>query len=399
MMTMGILKETVPGKDIKDQTGIESVKQNYGKHLRSGFTTGACSAAAAAAAYSGLIGGAVPDPVRMRFPDGKEHAFRLSRWQCSEQEVLVGITKDAGDDPDVTHGVEILTAVRAGPAGGGIRFCGGIGVGRVTKPGLALAVGEPAINEGPRAMIRSALMAVRAQREGSKDRTEPDLVVTISIPGGEALAEKTLNHRLGIVGGLSILGSNGRVVPYSCAAWIHAIHRGVDVARAAGHDHVIAATGKVSEQAARRLTGLPEEASIDMGDFVGGFLKYLRKAPVARLTLAGGFAKLAKLAGGAMDLHSSRSQVDLQKLTDQFIALGGEASAVAEVKSAGVLLAQSQATGVRLPDHIAAGARSTVLAVLPGGTAVDVYVIDRQGIPVGMSGSFSGGQRAGPDRS
>ncbi len=359
------------------------MKQN--ENLRSGFTTGACAAAAAAAAYTGLIRGSVPDPVTLCFPDGKEHSFPLTRWQYGDQEVLVGIAKDAGDDPDVTDGVEVLTTVRAGSAGAGIRFCGGSGVGRVTKPGLALAVGEPAINEGPRAMIRNALMAIQAQTEGSKNVKPPDLMVTISIPGGENLAEKTLNHRLGIVGGLSILGSNGRVVPYSCSAWIHAIHRGVDVARAAGYDHLIAATGKVSEQAARRLTGLPEEASIDMGDFVGGFLKYVRKAPVARLTLAGGFAKLAKLAAGAMDLHSSRSRVDLQKLTNQFITLGGEAAAVVGVQSAGELLAQAQSSGVGLPDQVAADARATVLAMLPGGTAVAVYVIDRQGVLIGAS--------------
>ncbi len=362
------------------------MKQKYGGDLRSGFTTGACSAAAAAAAYTGLIGGTIPDPVLMRFPDGKTHAFPLTRWQCSDQEALAGITKDAGDDPDVTHGVEVITTVRPGPAGGGIQFCGGIGVGRVTRPGLPLAVGEPAINAGPRAMIRAALMAVLAEKEGSKQSTEPDLVITISIPDGEDLAEKTLNRRLGIIGGLSVLGSNGRVVPYSCAAWIHAIHRGVDVARAAGHDHLIAATGKVSEQATRRLTGLPEEASIDMGDFVGGLLKYLRKAPVGRLTVAGGFAKLAKLAAGAMDLHSSRSQVDLRGLVDQFTALGGEATAVAGVKSAGELLTQAQAAGIRLPDQVAAGARSTALAVLPGRTAIDVYVIDRHGVLIGQSG-------------
>src|SRR4029077_9971928 len=132
-----------------------------------------------------------------------------------------------------------------------------------------------------------------------------DLVVTIAIPDGERLAEKTMNARLGIVGGLSVLGTTGIVVPYSCSSWIHAIQRGIDGARAAGFEHIAAATGTTSERAVQRLYGLPEAALIDMGDFAGGTLKYLRRHPVPRLTLAGGFAKLAKLAPGHLALHSS----------------------------------------------------------------------------------------------
>src|SRR5207253_5935355 len=137
-----------------------------------------------------------------------------------------------------------------------------------------------------------------------------DVTVTIAIPGGERLAERTMNGRLGIVGGLSVLGTTGIVVPYSCSSWIHAIRRGIDVARAAGIDHIAAATGTTSERAVQRLYDLPEHALIDMGDFVGGTLKYLRRHPMPRLTLAGGFAKIAKLAQGDLDLHSSRSRVD-----------------------------------------------------------------------------------------
>ena len=137
-----------------------------------------------------------------------------------------------------------------------------------------------------------------------------DVAITIGIPGGEALAQKTLNPRLGIVGGLSILGTTGVVVPYSCAAWIHSIHRGIDVARAAGLEHVAAATGSTSERTVQELYALPEMALLDMGDFAGGTFKYLRRHPVPRVTLAGGFAKLAKLAQGHLDLHSSRSVLD-----------------------------------------------------------------------------------------
>ncbi len=144
----------------------------------------------------------------------------------------------------------------------------------------------------------------------------------MSIPGGEKIAERTLNGRLGIVGGLSILGTTGVVVPFSCSAWIHSIHRGIDVARAAGLDHVAGATGSTSEAAVAALYGLPETALIDMGDFVGGMLKYLRHHPVPRVTVAGGMAKMTKLGQGLLDLHSRRGEVDLNWLSRAAIDMG-----------------------------------------------------------------------------
>src|SRR5690606_21900034 len=142
------------------------------------------------------------------------------------------------------------------------------------------------------------------------------------------LAERTWTPRLGILGGLSILGTTGIVVPYSCAAWIHSIHRGIDVARALGLTHVVGSTGDASEKAAMAQLDLPLEAYLDMGDFAGGLLKYLKSHPVERLTIAGGFAKLGKRAQGAMDLHSGRSSVDLGALADLLQAEGlGEAEA------------------------------------------------------------------------
>ena len=152
-----------------------------------------------------------------------------------------------------------------------------------------------------------------------------DAEVEIAIPGGEALAAKTLNGRLGIVGGLSILGTTGIVVPYSCSAWIHSIHRGIDVARAAGLTHIAGATGSSSEAAAQKLYDLPEVALIDMGDFVGGMLKYLRIHPVPRVTIAGGVAKITKLAQGLTDLHSKRGVVDRALLATLAQAAGGSA--------------------------------------------------------------------------
>ena len=242
--------------------------------LRRGWTTGACAAAAARAAFAALLTGRFPDPVTIRLPGGQTPSFALALAEQANGTARAGIVKDAGDDPDVTHGALIVAELAWAAPGRGIRFRAGEGVGTVTRPGLPLALGEPAINPAPRAMIREQLNDL-AEANGAPP---PDVTVTIAIPGGERLAEKTMNRRLGIVGGLSVLGTTGIVVPYSCASWIHAIHRGIDVARAAGLRHIAAATGTTSEKAVQRLYGLPEHALIDMGDFVGGTLKYLRSS-------------------------------------------------------------------------------------------------------------------------
>jgi len=346
--------------------------------LRRGWTTGACAAAAARAAAEALLTGVFPDPVGIRLPGGECPSFPLALRELSPGLARAGIVKDAGDDPDVTHGATVIAALSPGPAGGGVTFHAGEGVGTVTRAGLALAVGEAAINPAPRAMIRAALAAA----EAATGRTLPNLAVTIAIPGGAALAAKTLNARLGIVGGLSILGTTGIVIPYSCASWIHAIQRGIDVARAAGLEHLAAATGSTSEAAVQRLLGLPETALIDMGDFVGGTLKYLRRHPVPRLTLAGGFGKLAKLAQGHLDLHSGASRVDAAALAELLAALSADAATVAAARGAagaGEVLALAGADRSMLSERVALQAREVALATLAGGIAVDVAIFDRHG--------------------
>ncbi len=351
--------------------------------LRRGWTTGACAAAAARAAFAGLLTGDFPDPVAIRLPRGGTANFALALAERGDGRARAGIVKDAGDDPDVTHGALIVADVAWAAAGSGVRFCAGEGVGTVTRAGLPLAVGEPAINPAPRAMIRQVLSEF-AEASGTPHSAElgPDVTVTIAIPGGERLAERTMNARLGIVGGLSVLGTTGIVVPYSCASWIHAIHRGIDVARAAGLAHVAAATGKTSEDAVRRLYGLPEHALIDMGDFVGGTLKYLRRHPVARLTLAGGFGKFAKLAAGHLDLHSSRSRVDGARLAGLLAMLGVDvrvsAAADGNVSTAEILTIAG-AQGPALAEAVARQAREVALATLCGRTEVEVAIVDRTG--------------------
>src|SRR5579862_2320157 len=353
--------------------------------LRRGWTTGACAVAAARAAFSALLTGRFPDPVTIRLPRGQAPSFPLALAELGEGRARAGVVKDAGDDPDVTHGALIVAETAWAAPGSGIAFAAGEGVGTVTRPGLPLAVGEPAINPAPRAMIAAALADV-AEANGAPP---PDLVVTIAIPGGEALAERTMNARLGIIGGLSVLGTTGVVVPYSCASWIHAIHRGIDVARAAGLEHIAAATGTTSERAVQRLYSLCDQALIDMGDFAGGTLKYLRRHPVRRLTVAGGFAKLAKLAQGNLDLHSSRSRLDVDALAGLLAAVGGGPVAVAAARrgeSAAAVLDSAGEHRAALAAAVARQAREVALATLSGDIGVEVAVVGRDGDILARSG-------------
>ena len=220
--------------------------------LRRGWTTGACATAATKAAYMALLTGRFPDPVSITLPKGEQPAFALARESLGRDAASAGIVKDAGDDPDVTHLALVQATLRRGPAGSGVTFKAGAGVGTVTKPGLPLPVGEPAINPVPRQMMK-AVVAELADAHGDPG----DVEIEISVDGGAALAARTWNPRLGILGGLSILGTTGVVVPFSCAAWIHSIHRGIDVARASGLAHVAACTGSTSEAAVQRLYGGP----------------------------------------------------------------------------------------------------------------------------------------------
>nr|WP_204262207.1 cobalt-precorrin-5B (C(1))-methyltransferase [Blastococcus saxobsidens] len=352
--------------------------------MRYGWTTGACATAATTAAYTALLTGEFPDPVRIDLPRGLHPSFALAKELLADGAATVGVVKDAGDDPDVTHGALVSARVTAGEPGTGVTFRAGEGVGTVTKPGLPLAVGEPAINPMPRQFMREHVAAVAARHGGTGD-----VVVEISVEHGEELARKTWNPRLGILGGLSILGTTGVVVPYSCSSWIDSIRRGIDVARAAGHQHVAGCTGSTSERVVTELHGLPEDALLDMGDFAGAVLKYLRRHPVPRLTVAGGIGKLAKLADGHLDLHSGRSQVSTESLATMVRDAGGAPALVDGVRAANTALdalQQCSAAGLPLGDLVAAGARTTALGVLRGAPVeVDVVVIDRGGTVVGRA--------------
>ncbi len=346
--------------------------------LRTGWTTGACATAAARAAYQALLTGTFPDPVRITLPKGQTPSFALAYQGLARGEACAGIIKDAGDDPDVTHQALIIATVRPGPRGSGVTFRAGVGVGTVTRPGLPIPPGEPAINPVPRDMMRTVIFDVASRFGG-----DGDVEIEISVPDGLALAARTWNGRLGIEGGLSILGTTGIVRPFSCAAWIASIHRGVDVARATGTAHVAAATGSTSEGAVIRHYGLDTSAILDMGDFIGGTLKYLRRHPVPRLTIAGGFGKLVKFAQGANDLHSGRSQVDLGQLAQTARELGAPPELVSRIRggnTAKQALDMATESGIDLAQPIAqAGRRRAMEQLGSAPITVDLMITDRQG--------------------
>jgi cobalt-precorrin-5B (C1)-methyltransferase len=352
--------------------------------LRRGWTTGTCAAAAAKAAYAALVTGDFPDPVAVTLPRGERPSFALATTRMGENAATAGVIKDAGDDPDVTHGALICATVRQGAPGSGVILRAGEGVGTVTRAGLPVAPGEPAINPVPRRIIADAIAEVAAA-----SRRAADVEVEISIPGGEALAAKTLNARLGILGGLSILGTTGIVVPYSCSAWIASIHSGIDVARAADLTHIVGSTGANSEAAAQKLYGLPDIALIDMGDFVGGMLKYLRRHPVPRVTIAGGVAKMTKLAQGLADLHSKRGEVDLATLA-KFAAAAGAGEqiqrGVLAANTAAQAFALAHAAGIALGDQVARAAQETAASIVAGtDIAIEVVLFDREQNLVGRA--------------
>ncbi|WP_122049848.1 cobalt-precorrin-5B (C(1))-methyltransferase [Asaia bogorensis] len=347
--------------------------------LRRGWTTGSCATAAAKAAWSLLRHDICPDPVTISLPGGKEACFALNGHGKDGRTAWASVIKDAGDDPDVTHGAIMRVTVEQAFPGAGVTFRAGEGVGTITQPGLPLPPGEPAINPVPRQMIRAALLQVTP--EGA------DAIVTVSIADGEMLARQTLNARLGIIGGLSVLGTTGIVIPYSCSAWIHSIHRGIDVARALSLPHIVASTGATSENAARLRYGVSEAALIEMGDFAGGLLKYLHRHPVQRLTLAGGIAKMTKLAEGHLDLHSSRTLANPAALRSIAAPLGLSASRMAQLDAAKTI-AQGYAAlaDERLGNLIAEAACATARKTLDyPNCEIGVLVVDRQGLIIGAS--------------
>jgi cobalt-precorrin-5B (C1)-methyltransferase len=284
--------------------------------LRTGWTTGTCAAAAAKAAAAGLRTGQPQETVEIGLPSGQRVSFPVDECTLSQQIAQAVVVKDAGDDPDVTHGARLTATVRwRGEPG--IELDGGVGVGVVTKPGLGLELGGPAINPVPRAMITQSVGEVI-------DLTENGVQVVISVPDGERMARKTTNARLGIIGGISILGTTGIVRPFSTASWRASVEQAVAVLAAQHESTLVLCTGGRTEQGAMRLRPeLPKVCFVEVGDFTGAALRRAVEFGLARVVFVGMAGKLTKLAAGVLMTHYTRSKVSLSLLRDITLAAGG----------------------------------------------------------------------------
>lgn len=284
--------------------------------MRNGYTTGSCAAAGTKAALLALQGKR-PSSVSILLPRGDELEVPVKECSASGASARCVVVKDGGDDPDVTHGADIVVEVElGGPAG--IRIAGGRGVGIVTKPGLGLDLGAPAINPVPKKMITENALPLLGGR-GAR--------VTVSVPKGEELAPKTDNPRLGIVGGISILGTSGIVVPFSTAAFAASVRQGISVAAAAGAAEVVLTTGGRSEELAVGMFGLPDHCYVQMGDFAGYALKQCAEMGVPAVHVAGFVGKIAKMAAGAKQTHVKGSKVDMGMLAGIAKECGAPAAA------------------------------------------------------------------------
>lgn len=294
--------------------------------MRHGYTTGACSTATTKAALIALITGEVQEQATIHLPVGRDATFTIETCEIMENSVRAETIKDAGDDPDATHKALIVSTV-SWTETPGIILDGGVGVGRVTKPGLLVPVGEAAINPVPRKMILTTVQQTLAEFQ-----IDRGVKVVISVPDGEEIAKKTLNGRLGIIGGISILGTRGTVVPFSSSAYMASIVQAISVAKAGGCKHLVLTTGGRSEKYAMELfQELSEEAFIEMGDFVGFSLKQCKKQGIKKVSLVGMMGKFSKLAQGAMMVHSKGSSVDFGFLAGIAQSVGASEELVSEI--------------------------------------------------------------------
>jgi cobalt-precorrin-5B (C1)-methyltransferase len=295
--------------------------------LRSGWTTGTCSAAAAKAATAALLTQQPQSSVEVVLPAGQRVQFDVERCDVDPARAEAVVVKDAGDDPDVTHGAHLTATVRWRDEPG-LSLDGGVGVGVVTKPGLGLEVGGPAINPVPRQMIRDNVGEV-------VDLGARGVAVTISVPDGEKRARKTTNARLGILGGISILGTTGVVRPFSTASWRASVVQAVQVMAAQSEPTLVLATGGRTEKAAMRLLPeLPQVCFVEVGDFTGAALTAAKEHGLRDVVFVGMAGKLTKLAGGVLMTHYTRSKVDLEVLADITTQVGGDATLVDAVRGA-----------------------------------------------------------------
>jgi len=299
--------------------------------LRTGYTTGTTATAATKGALYALISGKPADYVTVSLPKGRTASLKIA-WTRREFDgrVTCAAIKDGGDDPDATHGAEICSTVSFGERPNEINIDGGKGVGRVTKPGLGLEIGSAAINPIPMKMLEQAV------REVAKDQLKSQgIKVIISVPNGEEIAKKTDNPRLGILGGISILGTTGIVLPYSTASFAASIRQGLDVATAMGADTVLLTTGGRSEDFAKSLYNLPDHCFIQMGDFAGYSIRQCaNRTMLKRAIIAGFIGKLTKMAMGIKQTHVAGSHVDMEFMAGLAVECRAPPNVIEEIRSA-----------------------------------------------------------------
>lgn len=351
-------------------------------HLRWGYTTGTCAAAAAKAAVRVLCGRSLgethsPEPVVVTLPDGERVSMPVARVRAEGRFAEAAVRKDAGDDPDITNGLEVVVRVER-RIDGRMVFAAGPGVGTVTRPGLMVPPGEAAINPVPRAMICAAIREV----------SDGGFTISVSIPGGQELAQRTFNPRLGVVGGLSILGTTGRVRPFSCSALRQSLRCTLDVAAACGVRSPVLVPGHYGERAARALFRLSEVQVIPVGNEWGYVLGEAGGMGFERVLLVGHPGKLAKLAAGHWDTHSARSpaatEVIRQMVPQQFAACFSNAATVEEA-----VRAMTQSARREVFSRIAERIRDAVEEFIQKRFAAAVILVDMQGEVLASAGDMT----------
>lgn len=351
------------------------------KGTRKGFTTGACSAAAARAATLGLITGQVPDAIDCTLPNGQVVRFAVSEGACANGRAHAVVIKDAGDDPDVTDKAHLTADVRLLPGNSdAVLIKGGAGVGQVTMRGLGLEVGGPAINPVPCRNIEENVRAAAADLL-NKDGLE----VTISVPGGEEMAKHTLNARLGIIGGISILGTTGIVHPYSTASFRASVIQGIEVAARQGQDTVVLTTGGRTEKfVMRELPQLEQACFVQMGDFLQYALDTAVDNGIRHVVIGGMVGKLTKMAQGETVTHAGRNAVDTDLVADIAQAVGAPTEICAEIRNAETArfgAEKMQELGLAHEFHLELGRRviATLAARYPDKFTLKVMICDFEG--------------------
>lgn len=345
--------------------------------LRHGYTTGTCAAAAARAAVMLLLGGPSPGSVEVILPDHARVRLPVDSCRAGSGSAEATVIKDAGDDPDITNGYPV-TVRACWNEGSGIVLKAGEGIGTVTRPGLQVRPGDPAINPVPAAMIRTAVQGL----------TERGVDLTVSIPGGRELAARTFNPRLGIVGGLSVLGTTGRVRPFSCSAVRQTIQCCLDIARACGIDRPVLVPGHIGEKAARRLFRLRHEQVIEVSNEWGHALDSLGDYRPSGVLVLGHPGKLAKLAAGSFDTHSSRSASALPFVNHLAHGMTGQDFSDAPTVE-GIFSHLEISVKKRLGNALAAGVHDSVLTRLGTSLPVAVLLVDMKGCRLGAAGDLS----------